>query len=741
MSQLLLDYYNIKGDSSGKEDSNVEVMINSSDSGLETPPNSLPINADQASGTEVIDVELYTLNNQKDVGSIDGDASFSTVDSPTRKRKNDKLDDASIAKTHKILKTSNERQDDYCEDNINNINYKSGNIETKYVDKHLHSNCKEVILSSSHDTAIKSKVRTKRAGKGSSSMKEQNKMKAELEKKQRDIRKKKLEAEKELKKKKLEEERELKKKRIEEEKELKRKRIAAEKELKRKKLEEEKEQRKKKLESEKIERELKKRKLEEEKELKKRKIEAEKLQKKRLEESKQRSQSKISSFFSVQKKVGGSSIKKTDYKSTFLNFNLKESCYLLTRNVLDENQLRESIKLFDESILKKSNEKYDTVESWLRHNEANSNNSGIRRGFKLIKTAEDVVNSINGDSLDENEIVQLLQELPIKYLQFYENVRPAYCGTYTKQDKNSVNIAETGAEPVVESGATASYDRIICKSPFFKLPNVDYSYDSDVEWNAEDDEDGGEIDDLDDEDDDDDDGFSGSNDENNSDLDGFVDDENDLISMNINKKIMIGKLIPIVKTFNSSSTAIKEIKMDTSMMASMVVPNLEFPVDPFKNYWSSVDTNLDLESKPAFNTITANAESLNKKCSDLSNPVSSDKIQSGSENTTAVQRNNIVSNERNIMTQKVTNILTARKKTKTVITNEEELKKFIKFVNDNNDFTTSTLVEILKKRFSAYTKIIVKNTLEQVACKKGPKATEKIWVINDEFSDFLKSSQ
>ena len=90
----------------------------------------------------------------------------------------------------------------------------------------------------------------------------------------------------------------------------------------------------------------------------------------------------------------------------------------------------------------------------------------------------------------------LLSQIPVKFLQFQEDVRPPYRGTYTSR-------------PI--TGITK-----IARNPMRRdLPNTNYDYDSEAEWIE--DEDGEDLKSEKDEDDN----------EDEEDMDGFLDDEND----------------------------------------------------------------------------------------------------------------------------------------------------------------------------------------------------------------------
>jgi chromatin assembly factor 1 subunit A len=128
------------------------------------------------------------------------------------------------------------------------------------------------------------------------------------------------------------------------------------------------------------------------------------------------------------------------------------------------------------------------------------------RGVQTSSFAE-IVNRINSSSGnpvdltygegDSRDPLQLLKEIPMKYLHFGEDVRPPYWGTYTKPHSKREALK-------------------LARNPISRtLRETDYDYDSEAEWEELDGEDLGSDDDED------------MDDEADDDMDGFLDDEND----------------------------------------------------------------------------------------------------------------------------------------------------------------------------------------------------------------------
>lgn len=175
------------------------------------------------------------------------------------------------------------------------------------------------------------------------------------------------------------------------------------------------------------------------------------------------------------------------------------------------------------------------------------------RGLKTVPIVE-IVELVNGssdkpidltsDSNASQDPLDLLQQIPMKYLHFPRDVRPPYYGTYTKPHTQLEELK-------------------LARNPFSRtLRETNYDYDSEAEW-----EEPEEGEDLDSECDDD------LDEEGEDDMDGFLDDDEDL---QLKRRHISGDLQPIstglcwedvrgVSRLNDGSGAIstefKEFKM------------------------------------------------------------------------------------------------------------------------------------------------------------------------------------
>lgn len=364
-------------------------------------------------------------------------------------------------------------------------------------------------------------------------------------------------------KKQREERRALLKKQKEEEKSAERKKKEEEKLILKKKKEEEKLKREEEKLKIKLQREEEKRKKEEEKlkvkqqrETERRKKEEEKRkreeEKKLQEQAKERSQSRIANFF---KKVSDSSkqeSQKSDYETSFLPFYARDGVIMPTDLILTKDDFAKKKALIDEALSKPVTELNNKdIQTWL--------SSRIeKRGGLINYKAVTLLQQMTAKEKSDKELQVLLSMVPQKYIKFYENVRPPYIGTYSKDTILPIN------EPFSTEGTGYNYD-----------------YDSDLEWvNEEEDADGAGIDNLesgdeDDEEEEDDD--EGSENE----FDGFLDEEDS--SPGSGKKKFIGPLIPtVLLRINIESMESDDKNYFDQTGAESLVQDEPLPIDPHK---------------------------------------------------------------------------------------------------------------------------------------------------------------
>lgn len=148
----------------------------------------------------------------------------------------------------------------------------------------------------------------------------------------------------------------------------------------------------------------------------------------------------------------------------------------------------------------------------------------------------------------------MLRQIPMKTLRFGEDVRPPYQGTFTR--------------PVSEASA-----RKLSRNPYHRgLPEVNYDYDSEAEW--EEPEEGEDLDSEEDEE---------GSDDGDDDMDGFLDDEDDALLAGKRRPI-VGDLEPVCSGLRWAADGV-----DAELRAYQIetISDLvKFPIDPFSTaHW------------------------------------------------------------------------------------------------------------------------------------------------------------
>lgn len=356
------------------------------------------------------------------------------------------------------------------------------------------------------------------------------------------------EADRLAKKKQREEEklrREAEKQRREEEREEKRKAREAEKQKK--------EEEKRKKEEEKRKKEEEKRKKEEEK----RKQEEEK---RRKEEAQQ---PKIASFFSKKKQESPTKeiAVQDKFDSIFLPFHVKPNCTLQPLHRFSTPS-SDKLRLDLDAQLDGSSDQRPDLLDWLRK-------SKVKRGYSPNITVPQIIDMLTLGQSSQEEIYELLTRVPQKHLQFNEDIRPPYVGTFSKAQ------CWFPTEPCTRAVSTYNYD-----------------YSSEAEW-VEGEEDGEGEDILDDDDSDD-----SMDDDDDDDMTEFLDESN---SDSSNRPALVGPLVPIVKFNDGQDPLFDSFPVE-------VLGVIDGPIDPYKDYWSTPSSDSN-----GFQTILKGAAEKKRK--------------------------------------------------------------------------------------------------------------------------------
>ncbi|EZF29592.1 hypothetical protein H101_06742 [Trichophyton interdigitale H6] len=299
----------------------------------------------------------------------------------------------------------------------------------------------------------------------------------------------------------------------------------------------------------------------------------------------------------------------------------------------------------------------------------------------LLKLQDPELNSI--DLTDTNgtatQVEKLLRKIPMKVLNFREDVRPPYQGTFTKR---------------LERRAA----RKLCRNPFWRgVPEFNYDYDSEAEW--EEPEEGEDI--LSEGDDE-------VSDDGEDDMDDFLDDGEDE-SANTKRRMIVGDLEPkctgICWAENSADNPIiNQHRME------IIPENITFPIDPFSTqYW---------ETKPKVSPGNS-AFKVPHRPSTGKAPLSKSQQQSLLSPSSATKSSKH-------LTPMV--VVPVSKPKPRIQFPEDKLDEFKEAVSGSN-LTKAGLIEVLKKRFPKVSKDIIKETLTILAARQGQKEVDKKWVL------------
>ena len=311
----------------------------------------------------------------------------------------------------------------------------------------------------------------------------------------------------------------------------------------------------------------------------------------------------------------------------------------------------------------------------------------------------------------------LLRKVPMKFLKFQEDVRPPYRGTYTNRPVNG--IAKLARNPMRRD-----------------LPNTNYDYDSEAEWVEEE---GDE--DL------DSDGEDEEIDDDVDDMEGFLDDEGDVV-VNSKRLVVQGDLEPISTGLcwedqHKKNTHVKLVayRMEVILSESFAFvclssvltisdPKLK-SIDPFSTeYWASSSKTTKMEPprvpldtlKPSASAM--NAPNANKTVKPFFTAASEHAKTSSLPAKAASQTPQSM-----FLPASMQDMSKADKPKKLLPSEDMEL-----FRNEvrGSDLSKVGMIEVLKKKFPQRTAAQVKGTLETFGSRVGKKEVDKRWVLVDE---------
>ncbi|KAF2626579.1 hypothetical protein BU25DRAFT_422342 [Macroventuria anomochaeta] len=384
----------------------------------------------------------------------------------------------------------------------------------------------------------------------------------------------------------------------------------------------------------------------------------------------------------------------SDYDRCFLPFSLPSHAILAPANAFMEDT--EKLNAARARLDQLSKDDHAGLEHLTLHTLKVSLPARARRGLKTA-TITEVVKRVHGssdrpsdltndDEANQQQPLDMLKAIPMKYLHFGEDVRPPYYGTYSKSysDADARRLARNAVSRIRQ--------------------DTNYDYDSEAEW-----EEPEEGEDLDSEGEDD------LEEEGDDDMDGFLDDEED---PQLKRRMLSGDLVPVstglcwedasgVSKLNDGSDAIctefKEFKME------FLLDPYPQSIDPFSiAYWA-----------PPAPIVAATTATANKNASThgLMNPPPRVPL---TQRTMNGLLNTLNSNSASSTASKPA----APRK----MIPDDQLPAF-KAEIQGKDLTKIGMIEALKKAFPKLPKAAITNTLSTVAARVGPTEKEKRWVL------------
>lgn len=288
---------------------------------------------------------------------------------------------------------------------------------------------------------------------------------------------------------------------------------------------------------------------------------------------------------------------------------------------------------------------------------------------------------LNVIELDKNAL-DALAKSSYKCLQFREDIRPPYQGTYTR----------------IVSPQTS---KKLSRKPFTRqLPDTNYDYDSEAEWEppAPDDEDLDEEDEMSDAE------------EAGDDINDFLDDADDVVR----KKGPVSDMEPLSsglcwvgQVFDDHGMNLEQYRMD------VLHDSTTFPINPYSDqHWAEEGKAKTAIKQESISTLMQPPRQPLSSLSPNALPVSSQSLGVDGK-PLPVHINKKTTNH------KIPKMI------------EPELLDDFKQAVEGSDLTKLGLIEILKKQFPQCSKDVIKDTLGAVAVRVGKKEVEKKWQLID----------
>jgi len=327
---------------------------------------------------------------------------------------------------------------------------------------------------------------------------------------------------------------------------------------------------------------------------------------------------------------------------------------------------------------------------------------GNKRRVRRLKPVKDLIEKIYGDASmpidltndDTEQAVLGLGQYVCKHISFFEHIRPPYTGTFVK------------------NMSPRSYTKLARNPAYRGLPETNYDYDSEAEWEPP----AAEDEDLDDED-------EKSEDEGDEEeMDGFLDDEDDTAR----RRQVLGHMEPVSSGLVWQGEAVKTpggFVMEDYRI-DVLDDSTSFPIDPFSTtHWTN--TSKAAPSKPRGEPST-----------NLLSVMQPPRLPLSTVNAPNVSPSRaLVLGSGAIVTQKENPVPQAKQRGRAADPNRPmksipgDLLPAFRAAVQGSDLTKAGLIEILKKQFPKCSKDSIKDTLSSIAVRQGAKESEKKWVL------------
>ncbi|KIX92510.1 uncharacterized protein Z520_11830 [Fonsecaea multimorphosa CBS 102226] len=310
-----------------------------------------------------------------------------------------------------------------------------------------------------------------------------------------------------------------------------------------------------------------------------------------------------------------------------------------------------------------------------------------RPRVRPVKPVKEILDEMSGPEtapIDLANPANILADLPYKYLFFHEDVRPPYHGTYTR---------------VVSPRSTR---KLAINSAHRGLPDTNYDYDSEAEWQEP--EEGDEEVLEDDEKSEDEDG--------DEEMGDFLDDEGEVAK----RQLIVGNMEPKCSglCWEGGDSQPQDGFDLSSFRMDVLHDSTVFPIDPYSTmHWADMGKKSPVKREEKLQTLSMQPPRLPLVAVDPNTSVS----QSG--------LLKFAPSDRQLENQGQTSKLKATTASgKPVKTISPDLMPAFREAVSGTTLTKTGLIEVLKNQFPKCAKDAIKNTLEAIAERR-----EKKWVL------------